>query len=276
MNTISVLKDPQILLCIFSIMLNSCSGVEQSSRISAAADDELGVRIKMVEDRFVHGKEPVISEDFLLAGLTLDPKFKRRFTNYSGDQCGRYLSAFSKHNVNANPLNMQHLVQRILATQKSDGRFGDQELDFHQGQLHGEHMALLWGNGRLLTGLLDYYEAFQDSAVLAAAVKLGDFLTGTTERCLQPDVIDKFKKKGAMGFICFTQNIEGLVKLYQATNNQNYLEHAGRIYPFLPEMGNQHVHGYLLTLRGVLMLYEKTGQPEQLAFVKNAKSDTPY
>jgi len=269
MNNITVLKGRLILLCLFSIMLVACTGGEQPSGISGAADGELAARIKMIENRFVHGTEPAISEDFLIAGLTLDPEFQRRFTNYSGDQCGRYLSAFSDHRVRENPVNIQHLVQRIITTQRDDGRFGSRQLDFSRGRLRGDHMALLWGNGRLLNGLLDYYQASQDPLVLAAAVKLGDFLIRSADFCMRPDVIEEFKSKGAMGFICVTQNIEGIVKLYQATGEQKYLDDAAKIYPLLPAMGRQHTHGYLITLRGVLMLYGVTKLPEQLDFVES-------
>jgi len=265
----TVWNTSQLLLCLLSMMLTACLDGKRSSGVSAAADGELAARIKMIEDRFTKGEEPLISEDFLLAGLTLDPLYERRFTNYSGDQCGRYLSAFSNFNVSENPLNMPHLVQRIIAAQKPDGRFGSMQLDFSPGRLSGEHMALLWGNGRLLNGLLDYYQASQDTTVLAAAVKLGDFLLRSAEICMRPAVIKEFKTKGAMGFICVTHNIEGLVKLYKATGKKDYLVHAGKIYPMLPAMGIQHTHGYLITLRGVLMLYTVTGQPGQLAFVKS-------
>lgn len=238
-----------------------------SPKTAALHTDELTERIKRAANRIVHGTQPTITEDFLLAGLTLDPKFQRRFTNFSGDQCGRYLSAFAGFEVEGNPVNMQQLVKKILALQKSDGRFGSEALDFKTTQLEGEHMALLWGNGRLLNGLMDYYAANPEPAVLQSAIKLGEFLIGITENCIQPQIIEEFKTKGAMGFICFTQNIEGLVKLYKATNNKTYIELAQRIYPLLPEMGNQHSHGYLNTLRGILMLYEITKKPEQLAFV---------
>jgi DUF1680 family protein len=263
------LTSRKILLCLFSVMLVACKGVEQRSGASGSADDELAARIKMIEDRFTKGKEPTIGEDFLLAGLTLDPRYERRFTNYSGDQCGRYLSAFSDHRVRENPVNLQHLVQRIIAAQRSDGRFGSTQLDFSRGRLRGDHMALLWGNGRLLNGLLDYYQTSRDPLVLAAAVKLGDFLLRSAEFCMRPDVIEEFKSKGAMGFICVTQNIEGLVKLYLASGEQKYLDDAAKIYPLLPAMGRQHTHGYLITLRGVLMLYGVTKLPEQLDFVES-------
>jgi hypothetical protein len=235
------------------LILAFCCDKDRSSPSLSAGNDELAIRIKMSEDRILHGKEPAISENFLLAGLTLDPKFQRRFTNYSGDQCGRYLSAFSKADVINNQLNMQHLVQNIIANQKADGRFGSEDLDFSSGRLEGDHMALLWGNGRLLTGLLDYYEASQDAAALEAAVKSGNFLISISKSCMQADVVEKFQKKGAMGFICFTQNIEGLVKLSQATGKTVYIEH-GLMPSFMAEPAGGNV---LLLIGGIADLLKK-------------------
>jgi DUF1680 family protein len=56
--------------------------------------------------------------------------------------------------------------------------------------------------------------------------------------------------------------------LYQITNDRKYLDLAERMYPLLPEKGNQHSHGFLNTLRGVLMLYNQTKKSEQLEFVE--------
>jgi DUF1680 family protein len=255
----------RIYFILFVLIVSSQMKAQQQK--TNYQKSELTKRIEMDINRLVYGKEPEITADFILADVTLDPLFKRRFTDFSGDQSGRYLSVFSKIKVEGNPIDIHQLAKKIIATQKSDGRFGSDTLIFEASQLQGEHMALLWGNGRLLTGLMDYYEAFKDPEVLKSAIKLGDFLSSITKSCIKPDIIASFKNKGAMGFICFTQNIEGLVKLYNATNNQKYIQLAEEIYPLLPEMGNQHSHGYLNTLRGVLMLYNVTKQQEQKDFV---------
>jgi DUF1680 family protein len=258
------MKTKMFFVVIFSMI---CLQLRAQQFEKINQDGELNKRIQMVIDRLVYGKEPAITEDFILADVALNPQFKRRFTEYSGDISGRYLSVFSKLKVEGNPVNIQRLTKNIIATQKSDGRFGSDTLIFKDSLLHGKHMALLWGNGRLLTGLMNYYEVFKDPIVLKSAIKLGDFLISITESCIKPDVIDIFKNKGAEGFICFTQNIEGLVKLYDATHNQKYIHLAQKIYPLLPEMGNQHSHGYLITLRGILMLYNVTKIQAQKDFV---------
>lgn len=238
---------------------------------SSASADELDNRINLVAHRIAFGDEPKLTQDFLLAGVTLDPQFARRFTEFSGDQCGRYLSAFSRITVPGNPVNLQELARKIAATQKPDGRFGNAQLDFSDPlKLEGAHMALLWGNGRLLTGLMDYYAVSHDRLALEAAKKLGNFLVRVAQSCLQKEVAEKFKTKGAMGYICFTQITDGLVKLYQQTSDKSYLDHAASIYPLLPPLGNQHSHGYLNTLYGVMGLYAVTREPSHLSYVEEA------
>lgn len=235
---------------------------------SAQVDDELGLRIKMASERLVFGKEPEITQDFLLAGLTLDPKFSRRFTEFSGDQIGRYLSTFSRMQVKGNPIDLNELVKKIVANQKPDGRFGNNNLVFDPNKLTGNHMALLWGNGRLLTGLMDYYAVYKNPEALKAAVKLGKFLTDVAQSCSRPEVIEKFKSMGAMGFICFTQITDGLVKLYDQTTDKKYLALAGSIYKLLPAFGNQHSHGFLNTVVGVMTLYNANKDTSCLNFAK--------
>jgi len=258
------MKIKLFFLIVFAI---SCNALNAQLPTKNIQDSELNKRIQLVTDRLVFGNEPSITEDFILACVTLDPQFKRRFTEFSGDQSGRYLSVFSKLNIDGNPINIHQLVKKIIATQKSDGRFGADTLNFNTTSLKDPQMALLWGNGRLFTGLMDYYESYKDPEVLKSAVRLAEFLMSITENMVKPEIISELKEKGATGFICFTQNVEGLVKLYNATKNKKYIQLAEKIYPLLTDKGIQHSHGYLNTLRGVLMLYNATQQKEQLDFV---------
>ncbi len=131
-----------------------------------------------------------------------------------------------------------------------------------------EHMALLWGNGRMLVGLMGRYAATGDPATLAAARKLADFLLAVRQAAKNPEVAKRLEGQGAFGFICFTQLIEGLDLLGRASGEQRYFEAAKEIVPLLPPRGVQHSHGYLTTLRGALMLYEDTGDPALLAEVE--------
>jgi DUF1680 family protein len=255
---------------LFLFILCACS---DNTGKQKQCSDELERRIEKITSRIVSGTEPTFTSDFILADVSLDPSFQRRFINFSGDISGRYLSVFSEFNLKNPDVNIHDLVKSVIANQRSDGRFGSDSLIFQAGKLQNNHMALLWGNGRLLVGLLDYYDAYADTGSLDAAVKLGDFLMGVGGSCLDPSVAEQFKFQAAMGYICYTQLIEGLVKLYQHTHKKAYLDYAARIYPVLPERGTQHSHGYLSTLRGIVMLYSETENPEELAFVTRAYDD---
>lgn len=249
-------------------LLVSCIPSNNNKKSSELS--EIDHRLNLVKDRITTGSTPTITRDFILAGVTLDEKFARRFTNYSGDQTGRYLTAMSYIDIEKNPINIHRLVEDIVANQKSDGRFGNESFSFKAEDIEGSQMALLWGNGRLLAGLLDYYGRYpKKTNALEAAKKLGDFVGEVTNDCTQPEIIERFKTMGALGFICFTQFTEGMAKLYEVTGDEKYRKTAETIFPLLPDFGNQHSHGYLNTLRGVAMLYAVTKNPTHLQFVEN-------
>ena len=228
-------------------------------------------RMQMTLDRLTGSDvSPVFTSDFILADVALDPNYPRRFYNFSGDLSGRYIEVMSLFPEHAGSVDLDTLVQELLRYQRPDGRFGDADLKFTADQIGGEHMALLWGNGRLLVGLMQYYERTQDQDVLTAGRKLGDFFLQTYAACATPQVREKLKDFGAKGIICFTQYIEGLVMLSEHTGDQQYAEVAAKAYQVLPPRGKQHTHGYLSTLRGVLDLYEYTEDARHLDYVRGA------
>jgi hypothetical protein len=216
---------------------------------------------------------PVFTEDFILADVNPDPANPRRFYNFSGDLSGRYIEVMSLLQLKGSRVSLPGLVNRLLTYQRKDGRFGNPHLVFSEDQIGADHMALLWGNGRLLVGLLQYYKIYKDAAVLAAAKRLGDFFLKTYSACSSPAVRSKISGFGATGIICFTQFTEGLVMLSSYTKDDKYADTAALIYPLLAERGKQHSHGYLTTLRGVLMLYNYSGVERHLAFVRKAYDD---
>jgi len=170
-------------------------------------------------------------------------------------------------------INLPRLVKKLITFQKPDGRFGSNELIFSEDKISGEHMALLWGNGRLLVGLMQYYKEYKDENALKAARKLGDFFISSYEVCSTPAVSKRLDGLMAMGIICFTQYIEGLVLLSEYSHDPKYAQIAAKTYKVLPPRGKQHTHGYLSTLRGVLMLYNYDHQKEHLDFVQSQYED---
>ncbi len=233
----------------------------------------LEARIALAHRRLTGPGFPEFTSDFVLADVNLDPKYPRLYAEFSGDLSGRYVEALALHSPDA-ALKVEPLLRKLLTYQRPDGRFGDAAVSFADpAKIDKPHMALLWGNGRLLVGLVAHQQVRPGAALLAAARKLGDFLLGVRAQCSRPEVSERLKVLGAHGIICFTQLIEPLVMLSQATGDKRYLEAARAIAFLLPDRGVQHSHGYLSTLRGVLMLHEAAPEPKLLAFVEERFAD---
>lgn len=218
------------------------------------AEGELARRLLLTQQRLLKGEAPAFDDDFILADVRLRPA--RRFNNFSGDLSGRWIGAFSVAAVGAPPWErVDRLVRETLACQRADGRFGDERLDFSTSQAIGrEHMALLWGNGRLLVGLLEYHSVRPSPPVLAAARRLGDFCLQVRQNCLGSD--PGLRDQGAFGHICLTQLSEGWALLARATGEAEYADSAVMMLDALGQRAGVHSHGWLSTLRGVLMAAE--------------------
>ena len=245
---------------------------QAAGRAACVPQGDFARRVALTAKRLTETGTPAYSEPFVLADVTLDAK--RRFWNFSGDVSGRYVEALSAlPSAGRSAQDLAPLVRRVLAQQRPDGRFGRAELAFTARDTGNEHMALLWGNGRLLAGLMAYQQATGDAATLAAATRLAAFLLGVREATKAPEVRARVEGQGAFGFICFTQLAEGLVLLGRATGDRRYHDAAREMAPLLPPRSVQHSHGYLTTLRGALMLHEATGDPAVLAEVERLWSD---
>jgi hypothetical protein len=231
---------------------------------------ELAERIRLTAERLTRGGRPEYTRDFVLADVTLDQR--RRFWEFSGDLSGRYLEALSILPPAGGP-DTGALARAIVGHQRADGRFGDATLRYDASEIALPHMALLWGNGRLLVGLLQYHATTRDPEALAAARRLADFLVGIRDQAADPAVAKRVSGQGAFGIICFTQLVEPLVALAGRTGDGRYLEAARMISGSLGPRGIQHAHGYVTTLRGMLDLAAATKQPEDLARVERLYAD---
>ena len=233
---------------------------------------DLKRRVDLTAARLTRTGIPAYTDEFVLADVTLDER--RRFWNFSGDLSGRYIEALSVLPPDGRtPGSLAPLVRKLLATQKADGRFGRPGLAFTEADTGTEHMALLWGNGRLLVGLMTYYEVTRDRAVLESARRLAGFLLAVREATKAPAVMKRVEGQGAFGFICFTQLSEGLAMLSRATGEKRYAEAGAEIVPLLQPRGVQHSHGYLSTLRGAVMLHDAGAPGDMLGFAQRLYGD---
>ncbi len=251
------------LCCLLPLaMLNAAERVEPLG--------DFGRRVDLVRGRMLAGGVPEFTPDFILADVALKPEYPRRFSEYSGDLSGRYIDAMACMPTDSTWAPLKALAEEAIAYQKPDGRFGSTALEFTPDAIRMEHMALLWGNGRLLVGLLEYHAAHPDAKVLAAACKLGDFLLSIHASCAREDVRDRVQDMNAAGMICFSQLVEPFALLAQATGETRYLEGAKKTVPWLiQERRKQHTHGYLTTVRGIMTLYAVTHDVQYLTLAED-------
>jgi len=213
-------------------------------------------RFELTLRRVLHGDSPSFTEEFLLADVR--PTLERRFTEFSGDLSGRYIGALSTaaQVYGTQFPGLDELVARVIALQKPDGYFG---IGFNYDKPTDADMALLWGNGRLLVGLLEYYRLKPNSEVLAACRKLGDWLVRIGPMMLSKEMREAFGAQHfAASYICWMQQTEGLAGLYVVSNDERYRKLAEEIAAVIERRPSDHVHGYLTSVRGVMDLHRAT------------------
>ena len=229
---------------------------------------DLAARYRLTLDRVLHGDAPAYSADFLLADVKPQPV--RRFTEYSGDLSGRYIGALATaaRVYGQSFPGLDSLVASVVALQKQDGYFG---AGFHYDHPTDDDLALLWGNGRLLVGLLEYYRLKPAPEVLAACRRLGDWLVRIGPLMLSAEIRAAFGAQHfASSYICWMQQTEGLANLYAVTKDERYRTLAEQVAAVIELRPGDHVHGGLTSLRGVMDLHAATGDPRFLAQCETA------
>jgi len=228
-------------------------------------------RYVLTMERVQHGTGPAYTPDFLLEDIHGEPG--RRFTEFSGDVSGRWIGAKATAALvyrQSSP-ELDEVVRRTIALQHPEGYFGK---TFHFDHPDDRDLALLWGNGRLLIGLMEYYRLKKDPAVLASAKRLGDFLLRLGPSFNSKKMADEFDAAHfASSYICWTQQTEGLAALYAATNDTRYRDLCAAISERTQRRAADHVHGYLCSLRGTVDLYNATGEKGHLQRVEAAWQD---
>jgi len=214
--------------------------------------------------------DPVFDETFVLQDVAREPGYRRQFEEWAGDVSGRYigtLAACAAFTGEQYP-RMHAVAHAIPRFQRPTGLVGsDLALD-------AVDLRVIWGQGRLLAGLLDYHAAFPSEVVLECARRLGDYYTRSGATWSSAE------SRAHRDFHYYTQAIEGLVALYHATHQESYLATAhtmgilgaphGAIEVGVTE---QHSHGFMLTMLGLLELHEATGDADLLQAVKQASAE---
>jgi DUF1680 family protein len=206
------------------------------------------------------GAAPLDKTDFILDDVAL--KQHRKFAEYSGDISGRWIgvAAFLAPQFPKPFAAFPAVMAGFPLYQKGDGHFG---ADQHLPEIErGRDMPILWGNGRLLIGLVEVYDRTGDPSALALAKKLGNYFVATDPVYNKEENIRNVGGSYADGFVtCYFSCIEGMVGLGRVTKDQRYLDEAKRIAGLAAAVTNFdgiHSHGRLCTMRGFADLYELT------------------
>jgi len=211
----------------------------------------------------------------------------RPFKNYSGDISGRFIEIMaldSRGDAAVHPA-LKGLLRAVSEEQRPGGYFcssgvidWQQPIDVRpEGGMDGwgRMMPALWGNARLLCGLVEAARAFPaDTAIAGAARRLGDFYIAVLPRFNGPGRMAEYTAAGsyAAGYVtCWFPAMEGLVKLHDLTGERKYLEAAAAIAEFYRRFDRlpiDHAHGMLCNQVSLLLLYEATRDPDYLARVE--------
>lgn len=147
--------------------------------------------------------------------------------------------------------------------------------------------GFIWGQGCMLSAMMEYYDATQDQRALNAACRLGDFYesylnNGDLAAANYLVSEGRFTTNGATVGHLGKGSLEAMVWLYWRTKNRKYLDIAERmaslnrqwggvawmIYGDLPPDRQQyegwHIHANLTTVRGFPWLYAATGDRSYL------------
>jgi DUF1680 family protein len=233
------------------------------SAAPARPGGQVSSRYDLTLQRVLKGGPPAYTKELVLADAM--PCHVRRFTEFSGDVSGRWLEALAASSAGRNERHaeLSQWLPELLKAQREDGHFGD---PFASQGLRREDMAVLWGNGRLLVGLIEHHRASGEARSLDAARRLGDFAVKIAPEMNSPRVREQFAEGAfATGYICWTQWIEGLTALHGLTRQSRYLALAREISAQVERRPGEHAHGFLTSLRGVADLYEATREPALLA-----------
>ncbi len=247
--------------------------------LPAAREVELGGALGAAWRRGVArlGEDPYRSVVYLRSDLTFE--MKRPFTNYSGDISGRFLEIGSLTSPlgKIEPNTLAELLATVASYQQADGHFG-RPIDWttpvdppeDSTAARATKTPILWGNSRLLVGLLEAHAAVGRAELLKAARGIGDFYVSTADRLMDPARKAQYKATGtyAEGYVTdYFPAIEGLVRLYEVTHDARYLGHAERMAEFFKRFDKlpiDHSHGNLIAYHGLVLLYETTGKREYL------------
>lgn len=210
----------------------------------------------------------------------------RPYKQYSGDISGRFIEIMAMNaqgDLSVHPA-LKGLLEEVPKQQRSGGYFcasgtidWQQSLDAKEpdGPAANRMLPALWGNSRMLCGLVEATRAFPGHPEIAkSARELGDFYLTILPRFTDPQRIQEYNRSGsyAAGYVtCWFPAMEGLVRLSKLTGETKYLEAAKTIAAFYERFDKipiDHSHGMLCCQVSLVALHEATGEPAYLQRVE--------
>ncbi len=207
----------------------------------------------------------------------------RPFKNYSGDISGRFIEIMAMNargDYNVHPAFKQLLAdaqkqQRMGGYFAASGQIDWQKPVDYKDIYTSTMMPALWGNARLLCGLVEASRSFpKDESLLATARRLGDFYVGMISRFTDPARMSEYKGGDtyAAGYVtCYFPAMEGLAKLHALTGDKKYLEAAVTMAAFYKQFDRvpiDHAHGMLCNQVSLVLLYQATKDASYLERVE--------
>ncbi len=214
--------------------------------------------------------------DLLVQDVARKSESARRFEEYEGDVSGRTLGALSSLGriTGRRSSKADSLFERILSCQAAEGYFG-----IDQQPLNWDHFGRqVFGHGRLLAGLVQYYRMSNDPRALASAERLADYLLSTlpswttrhaghpwsdTDPLIRWGNADSERRHFIKTHM--TSILESLMMLQQTAPKPERLQAAARLVELFPEFGQYHSHSFLNTMVGMAMLYDLDRDPKLLS-----------
>ena len=211
----------------------------------------------------------------------------RPFKQYSGDISGRFIEIMAMNSRGSHAVHPAYkgLLEEALKEQRPGGYFcasgvidWKQPIDYTKEGTPGDGgkmMPALWGNARILCGLVETMRNFpEDKPIAAVARQLGDFYVGVVPSFTDPTRFQEYTGAGsyAAGYVtCWFPAMEGLAKLSAITGERKYLDAAIAIAAYYPQFDRlpiDHAHGMLCNHVSLVLLYEATKDASYLARVE--------
>lgn len=195
-----------------------------------------GMRLRKALKRI--SLDEVMDEEFIIQDALPDQKRIRIHQRFNGDISGRYLGLFSqaaRYRDYEEPLLRRH-AERLFAAQNEDGSFGyriGREVFFPK----------IYGNGRMLLGLTQYYRLTGDPRALRAAHGLLGYYRTIHEGALAHE------DPRSQAF--YFQALDGMVSLYALAPDDELKHTINSIADAVWDEPQNHAHSYLTTLRAL-------------------------